>query len=259
VRRIVNKDRLEKLAADKRFIPGIYNYCDRWCERCPQTSYCLTFFLSEREFSDPETQDIRNEAFWKKLSGILEETFELLREAAKKWGIELEALGSMGDLEDMKAKHEAAEAHLLFRAGKRYGEMVEDWLAGRETLFFETAAAAREGVDLEEAFEVIRWYQYFIAAKVMRAVRGKVEDEEEICDESEKDSDGSAKIALIAMDRSIAAWAVIRHYDTPPPDEKVLDIIAFLDHLRQAVEKAFPSARSFVRPGFDSVQRREST
>jgi len=68
----VNRDRLERLAAEKRFIPGIYNYCDRWCERCPQTSHCLNFSISEEEFSDPETRDIRNEAFWNKLSGILD-------------------------------------------------------------------------------------------------------------------------------------------------------------------------------------------
>jgi len=105
----VNRDRLKKLVADKRFIPGIYNYCDRWCERCPQTFHCLNFFLSEKEFSNPETHDIRNEAFWRKLSGILGETLELLREAAKKWGIELETLGSMDNIEDMKAKHEATQ------------------------------------------------------------------------------------------------------------------------------------------------------
>jgi len=248
----VNKDRLKKLAADTRFIPGIYNYCDRWCERCPQTSHCLNFFLLEKEFSDPETQDMRNEAFWRKLSGILGETLELLREAAKKWGIELETLDSMDDTENMKAKDEAAENDLLCRAAKRYSDMVEDWFSGREPLFFETAAAAREGVDLEEAFEVIRWYQHFISAKIMRAVRGKVEEEEERGDELGSDSNGSAKIALIAMDRSIAAWAVIRHYDTRG-DERALDIIAFLDRLRQAVEKAFSNARSFIRPGFDRI------
>lgn len=64
----MNRDQLKKLAAEKRFIPGIYNYCDRWCERCPQTSYCLNFAIVQEEFSDPEEQDIRNEAFWKKLS-----------------------------------------------------------------------------------------------------------------------------------------------------------------------------------------------
>ena len=248
----MNRDRLERLAAEKRFIPGIYNYCDRWCEHCPQTSHCLNFSISEEEFSDPEAQDIRNEAFWNKLSGILAETLELLRESAKKWGIELETLVSMDDIENIKTKDVAAENHLLCRAAKRYSELVEDWFRGRETLLFETAAAAREGVSLEEVFEVIRWYQYFICAKVMRAVRGRIEEEEERCDEFASDSDGSAKIALIAMDRSIAAWAVIRHYITDGA-KGVIDVIAFLDGLRQAVEKTFSSARSFIRPGFDKI------
>ena len=248
----MNRDRLEKLAADERFISGIYNYCDRWCERCPQTHRCLNFSLSKEEFSDPEAQDIRNEAFWRKLSGILQETLELLRETGKKWGIELEILDSASETERMRANDEAAENHVICRAAKSYSKMVEDWFRGKEKLFFETAALSNEEVNLKEAFEVIRWYQYFICAKVMRAVRGKIEEEEERCDEFASDSDGSAKIALIAMDRSIAAWAVIRHYITDGAKE-VIDVIAFLDGLRQAVEKAFSSARSFIRPGFDRI------
>jgi hypothetical protein len=248
----MNRDRLKKLASDERFIAGIYNYCDRWCERCPQTLRCLNFSISEEEFSDPEARDIRNEAFWKKLSGILGEALALLRESAEKWEIELETLGSIEDEENIKAKDVAAETHLLCRAAKRYSERVEDWFRERETLFFEIAAAAKEGVSLEEAIEVIRWYQYFICAKVMRAVRGNIEEKEERCDEFASDSDGSAKIALIAIDRSIAAWAVIQHYMTGCGQE-VIGIIAFLDGLRQAVEETFPNARSFIRPGFDET------
>ena len=26
---------------EQHFIPGIYNYCDRWCERCSMTTSCL--------------------------------------------------------------------------------------------------------------------------------------------------------------------------------------------------------------------------
>jgi hypothetical protein len=210
----------------------------------------LNFAISEEDSSDPETRDIQNEAFWKKLSGIFEETLEMLKESAKEWGVDLDTLDSADDMEKMKARDEAAENHLLCRASRKYGGIVEDWVDEKETLFFETAAAARDGVDLDEAIEVIRWYQYFIAAKIMRAVRGRV-DEEERDDEFPSDSDGSAKIALIAMDRSIAAWAMIRHYDTHGA-EKVVDLITFLDGLRQAVEKTFPKARSFVRPGFES-------
>jgi len=248
----VNRDKLKKLAAEKRFIPGIYNYCDRWCERCPQTSRCLNFSILQEEFSDPEAQDIRNEAFWNKLSGILGETLELLKESAKEWGIDPEMLESVDDIEDIKSKDMAAENHLLCRAAKNYSRVVEDWFSGKERLFFDTAALSNEEVSLEKAIEVIRWYQCFIAAKVMRAVRGKIDEEEERGDEFPSDSDGSAKIALIAIDRSIAAWAVIRHYITDGAGG-VTDVIAFLDGLGQAVEKTFPSARSFIRPGFDGI------
>ena len=248
----MNQDRLKKLAEDERFVAGIYNYCDRWCERCPQTSHCLNFSISEEEFSDPEARDIRNEAFWNKLSEIFGEALELLRESAKNWGIELETSDSIDDTENIKAKDAATENHLLCRVAKKYSERVEDWFRGIETLFFEIAAAAREGVSLEEAIEVIRWYQYFICAKVMRAVRGDLEEEEERCDEFASDSDGSAKIALIAIDRSIAAWAVIQHYINDC-DKEVIDVISFLDSLRQAVEETFPKARSFIRPGFDEI------
>ncbi len=248
----MNRERLEKLAEDERFIPGIYNYCDRWCERCPQTLRCLNFSLSEEKFSDPETRDIRNEAFWRKLSEILQEALELLREAGKKWEIDLETLDSVSDTESMRANDEAAEKHVICRAAKSYSKRVGDWFKEREGLFFETAAPATEGVDPEEALEVIQWYQYFIAAKVTRAIWGKMEEEEEGCDEFASDSDGSAKIALIAIDRSIGAWAVISHYDHRYAEE-ALEIISFLDRLRQAIEQTFSKARSFLRPGFDRI------
>lgn len=248
----MNRDRLKKLAGDKRFIAGIYNYCDRWCERCPQTLRCLNFSLSQEEFSDPETRDIRNEAFWRKLSEILGETLELLRETGKKWGIELEALDSVGDTERMAANDEAAEDHVICRAAKSYSKAVEDWFREREFVPFGIGVITNQGVDLGEAVEVIRWYQNFIAAKVIRAIRGKMEEEDEGGDELPRDSDGSAKIALIGIDRSIGAWAVIPRYQRLYA-ESVFEIIYLLDLLRQAVEETFPGARSFIRPGFDSI------
>ena len=86
----------------------------------------------------------------------------------------------------------------------------------------------------------------------MRAIRGKKEEEEERGDEFPSDANGSAKIVLIAIDRSIGAWAVIPRYNRLY-QESVFEIIHFLDLLRQAVEQTFPRARSFIRPGFDST------
>jgi len=86
----------------------------------------------------------------------------------------------------------------------------------------------------------------------MRAVRGELDESEEELDEFPKDSEGSAKIALIAIDRSIAAWGTVYSHDALQ-NEKVLRYIAYLDRLREEVEKAFPRARSFVRPGFEKI------
>jgi hypothetical protein len=248
----VNRERLKKLAADERFIAGIYNYCDRWCERCPQTLHCLNFSISEEEFSDPETKDIGNEKFWRKISEIFEDALELLKEAGEKWGVKWETLDSVNDTERSRANEAATENHLICRAAKNYSQMVENWFRETEELFFETATAVNETVNPEEAFEVIRWYQHFIAVKLMRAIRGKMEEDEENVDQFPSDSDGSAKIALIAIDRSIGAWAVIPHYN-PLHTEKVFEIISYLDRLGQAVEETFPNARSFIRPGFDTI------
>jgi hypothetical protein len=75
-------------------------------------------------------------------------------------------------------------------------------------------------------------------------------DEDDISDEFPKDSDGSAKVALIAIDRSISAWGEIRKC-FPEAGDKIIDLLVHLDRLRRKTEKTFPSARSFKRPGFD--------
>ena len=252
----MDRERFKKLAADKRLIPGIYNYCDRWCERCPQTHRCLNFSIGEEEFSDPQTRDIRNEAFWKKLSEIFRETLEMLKEEGKKWGTDLESLDSESDTEHIRVSDGAVQDHVIPRAAKSYAKMVEDWFQEREEHLIETATVLSEEVNLEEALEVIRWYQYFIAAKAMRAILGKMEDEKDGGDEFPSDADGSGKIALIAIDRSIGAWAVIPHH-YPRYAESVLEIISFLDRLGQAVEETFPKARSFIRHGFDRIDLNE--
>ena len=55
-----------------QFIPGIYNYCDRWCERCPLTARCRVFAMEEVR----KRGDDYYAAFWK--------TFDDLAEGASK-------------------------------------------------------------------------------------------------------------------------------------------------------------------------------
>ena len=71
-------------------------------------------------------------------------------------------------------------------------------------------------------------------------------------DDMPKDSDGTAKIALIAIDRSIGAWGTLLHA-YPARMTATLAILALLSRLRLEFEQEFPEAWSFVRPGFDET------
>jgi hypothetical protein len=103
---------------------------------------------------------------------------------------------------------------------------------------------------LDELVEIIFWYHHFIYVKLMRSVRGALGDVPETDEEFPKDSDGSAKVALIGINRSMAAWRGLYDYFASHQNQ-ILEIIVHLDRLRNRVEKIFPQARNFIRPGFD--------
>jgi len=98
-----------------------------------------------------------------------------------------------------------------------------------------------------DALEVVYFYNFFISAKIYRALGG-IDNFES--NEIQTDSNGSAKIALIAIDRLIAAWSVAMENMMDHEDE-ILKFLISLAEIRIETESAFPLARQFVRPGFD--------
>ena len=254
----MDREQLKRLAGDPRFIPGIYNYCDRWCERCPMTSRCLNYAMGEEEYADPAARDMNNQAFWDKLGESFRLTLELVRETAEEMGIDLDDIDPRDFHEKERLRDEMAESHECCRLAKAYSLMVKAWFDAARELFGEREEGPGEAKNpgegsLEDAVEVVHWYQHQIYVKLVRAVRGQLEDRFEDLDEFPKDSDGSAKVALIGVDRSIGAWGEIRQH-MPTGKEKALEIIRHLIALRKKTEKAFPEARRFVRPGLDRIE-----
>ena len=237
---------LTELANNPDLISGIYNYCDRWCERCPLTSRCLVYAAEQEDDDLHENQDIRNEAFWQKLGSILQETRAMISEWAKEAGVDLSE-PTCEDESRYRRKRQLVDNHPLAKCGKKYANAASDW-------FREFDQTTEHAESLEDAREVIQWYQYQIAVKTIRALSGRREEFEED-PELPKDSDGSAKVALIGIDRSIAAWRLMQ-LSLPKRAETIVPLILQLERLRQRLEKGFPDARSFIRPGFDEVHLR---
>jgi hypothetical protein len=239
---------LTELANNPDLIPDIYNYCDRWCERCPLTSRCLVY-ATESELSENteiENNDIRNAEFWHTLS----ETLTQVRALIPVWAKESLDLNHRAEQPAVRRQTRTVDNHPLAKAGKRYANAASDWFREfYQSSDFTTKVGTEKPQPFEDAGDVIQWYQYQIAIKTIRALSARKEDEIEDNDVP-KDSDGSAKVALIGIDRSIAAWRLMQ-LALSDRAQSIVPLILQLERLRTNLEESFPKARDFIRPGFD--------
>jgi hypothetical protein len=123
--------------------------------------------------------------------------------------------------------------------------------------FMARAEAVRAAADdvLREALEIAQWDATFVPAQLYRALVGRDSHEqgEDFDDDPvQNDWNGSAKVALICLERSEAAWQMIAQATGDVEPAALAERIA---GLRRQVEKTFPDAPSFVRPGFDEPDR----
>lgn len=246
-------------------IAGIHNYCDRWCERCTFTSRCAVY--EDESNLTPEEMDMQNEAFWNRIGQNFMKAQELLHKAAEQIGIDLENLPE--EPEDVQERRERikieSRQHPISKLTLHYSGMARDWLKTQpgmlerlDTLKAEltlglesTEGAKRETAAIKDSLSIIQWYMTFIHVKLVRALMGKLKDDGwEVANGFQRDFDGSAKIALIGVDRSIQAWSAL--FDIlPEKEDDFLKILAVLQKVRTMVKEEFPEAEAFIRPGFD--------
>lgn len=235
---------------EENFISGIHNYCDRWCERCPFTARCRVA-EAEQETTDEE-RDITNEAFWHRLAANFAAAQIMLLEKAEEFGVDLNAISeeeyaSHRDREDEIVKNDA-----LTRFAEKYRQDAQKTLeAKNEWLIF----SALDETAQEEMLSIIYWYQFFISAKIQRGLSGILDfdgnlDEEQLND-AQADANGSIKIALIAVTRSLMAWTALM---TNENSQTISPFISLLEIIKQTAAKKFPNAKNFIRPGFDEIE-----
>lgn len=261
----MNKEQLKKLAQNPNHIPGIYNYCDRWCERCAFTARCLNFAMQQNEREARKSYTIADERFWQEIYDNLAVAKEMLEEMLEQQGIEINQQEMEAVMHAQEQKRREAESHELAQTARKYGTMVDSWFKKNRAMFkqrekdlrtefsigLEQRQLINEARQIVDATEVIGWYQHQIYVKLMRALT-HFDDELELEDPIQNDANGSAKVALIGIERSIAAWSKLNDL-FPEKSDTILDILLILDRLRKKIDRYFPNARAFLRPGFDTL------
>lgn len=208
---------------------GIWNFCDQWCERCELAPQC------------PESRSgsagAEVAAFWHRQRQALPRALEIAERAARGWGFPDELL--LAPSEDSP----------VIRIAWLYARQTHECLSHVRTNG-SSRVLAEAGDGLREALEVVEWYPLRIVAKLMHA-QGMATGAERSWEQTL--ANGSAKVALLGIERSMAAWAIVAEQH-PLARERAEGQLVRLSLLRQLVEEAFPLAHRFRRPGFESPQ-----
>src|ERR1044072_895364 len=112
----------------ENFISGIYNYCDRWCEKCTLTARCRVFALEKDDVV--QNHDLTQEAFWRKLRNVFEQTAQMLRSIADENGIDLNSIDSAKIKEENLERQESIERDLMLRLAEDYAERAGVFIHG---------------------------------------------------------------------------------------------------------------------------------
>lgn len=238
------------LVDEENFISGIHNYCDRWCERCTFTARCRVFAMEQE---DPDLDgDIDSETLVRKLKASLAEAKSMILEKAEEFGIEFEPISDEEFREIQARERENINDQEVMQLAETYFRNAKSVLEDKDEWLIFTAADEEAQAEM---LSIIYWYQYFIAGKINHGLHGLLDfdgnfDEEELND-PQSDANGSIKIALIAIERSIMAWTNLMVKENSPQIKPLLDL---LETIRQKCKEKFPNAPDFIRPGFDEVE-----
>jgi hypothetical protein len=234
---------------DSNRIDFISSYCDRWCERCAFTERCSVFACKvaidmcgdaeagmELALGTPKSDDG---------SGPPTIGEQLLLEIENQMPTEAE----MAEYRREKGARNARIAAVpIAQMSDVYMTRSRDWID-----YHASAFENHSDPIVREAFAIVAWDSFLIHVKLRRALDGldgfehgareNVED-----DPVQTDWNGSAKIALISIERSAHAWRTI---GGAIGDGSALALGDALETLARSVLAVFPEAMAFRRPGFD--------
>ena len=156
------KDRFIELSHQNGYIDSIFNYCDRWCEKCAFTSKCRNYAFSE---NDP---DADSSELFEYLGNMFKATMLMLDEMMVKMGIDPKEIKEIKEIEPPEEPD--PKEHPLYKKVYALSFSMHDWLKennpGEVPAEIEiTSPEEIKNARFHESMEVIYWYNFFSSGR----------------------------------------------------------------------------------------------
>ena len=237
------------------FIPGIFNYCDRWCERCPFTNRCRLVADELEYYKETGNNPYDPEELVTYISHQFDKALEMLKDAMQKHGIDPNDIEpTEEELAQQQAEKEKAREHPMVLLSMTYFDSSGDFMKAHpewlETIDEEMVEEPARAVpfSVSDALDTINWYHGMVPAKANRVIHNDIDPGFD--DPIQNDKNGSAKVLSICLKNSIGAWSHIMEH-TPSLEDECITHLAMLQKILKMLDKEAPDYPQFIRPGFD--------
>lgn len=214
-----------------KFIPGIYNYCDRWCEKCTKTKRCRLYLKDQDDRKAMINKGLNPDDFdvsIQMMANNLKETIDLISRHAQKKGIDLHM--SKKDekyYEDLERKIDHSKDPIYKEAFLLYKMSVE-WIKSVPPLDLD---------HYKNAYEIFAWHHSIVPIKLARSISSKLESKySNNKDERQSDLEDSLYCAYTAYRSARKCRDALDHMDNYVGDFRIQIMVDRYDKLIKQIE-----------------------
>jgi len=245
-----------------KYIDGVFNYCDRWCEKCRFTANCRVFSTESKIY----THQILNDGEFPKAEDIFKYEIEDTEESENEFDendfwedVDLD-FDEEEDDDDLFKRPKEKKEYQLEKLADEYFRIAHSFIKSLDNKFNLTETINQKIKEpgfkfLFDNIEIVSWYHMFIMVKIKRALKDKGElkigmddFENEI---STYDMNGTAKIAAISVKRTQKAlnnlFSLVKEFSS-----EIEEMMVLLGRILNQLDIEFPDYKDFKRPGFDT-------
>ncbi|MCE5326538.1 MAG: hypothetical protein LLG01_08990 [Planctomycetaceae bacterium] len=246
------------MARNRGFIPGIFNYCDRWCERCAFAERCMVA-ADEAKGQQRQRRKGRNPddgaSVAEEVSRNFRKVGRLIARGAKKWGLDMKEIEreaatlASKDFAKLDDHPLVKEAFAYMTSLRKFVEsLAEDFKMTAEDVmgraaFMEVENDAAKMKEIRFATEALVWDSSMVAVKTKRALDSFFDSDEAFDQHDEKshirDAEMTAAIVLRCLNRDKAALVTIYEWNKDRQDA-ALELLVHADRIGRALRTLLP-------------------